>query len=915
MVEENDEKVARFKRLENLYQSVLTMTDEECRAFLEEACADDPQLRQEVENLLAAHPQAVDFLSIPALDREVRRRVGNSEIDDQADSHHLSLINKSINHYEIVAPVGKGGMGEVWLAEDTHLKRKVALKLLPEEFTNDAGRIRRFEQEAHAVLALNHPNIITLFDFGHTDEGYFITTEFVDGETLRSRLDKEGRLTVRESIEITLQICSALAAAHEMGIVHRDIKPENVMLRRDGYVKVLDFGLAKIEESRTFDQSTSPSSLTNPGTVMGTASYMSPEQARGYKVDARSDIFTLGAVLYEMLSGRPAFEGKTVSDVIASILKCEPPPLTDLLPDDLSHSANARLQQVIAQALIKDREARYQTIHAMSVDLRKCAENLQFHELLAHSSGTRTSRSDASTPLVEAIEPINRNYTHIRLKALVALIVLLLVVGIAVSLLVWWKPRPSLPLVPGEVAPIQTLAILPFRFIGNDRNEEYYSHGMTEGLITKLSNAHQLTVRPISAVLKYQNVNIEPDMAARELKTDAVILGSLQKVSNRLRVNVQLNRAGEAQPIWTQDFDGTDNDPFLLQDQVALRLMKELSFILTAEEKGLLARRVTTNPEAYRLYMQGRYFHNKRNPEAIQRARGFYERAIAVDDKFALAHVYLALCITNLGERGLLPGTESGQQSLSLANKAVKLDENLGIAHGLLGFFTLIYKWDPAGAEAEFRRALELDSRLSMTRQFHGVYLLACGRTEEAIAETKRAVDLDPTTLHVQSQLGRALYLGRHYEEAIMVSLEILRVDEQFIQAYVWMGQSYSQQGKHAAAISALEKAGRLDGSRFETMAALGNAYALAGKEEDARRIITKFQSHRDLLGKFYYLATIYAGLGDRVAALKLLEDAYQQRDPALITRSKLDPKLDLLRNDPGFTSLLRRIGIYEIRN
>ena len=381
---EDKNRVERFKRLELLFDSALALSAAERKAFLAQACTDDEALRREVETLLAAHPQAANFLSVPALYREAHllaKQLGDQmPDDDQPTAAAVSLIGCAINQYEIVAPLGRGGMGEVWLANDTRLKRKVALKLLPEAFKKDAGRVRRFELEARAVSALNHPNIITLLDFGHTEAGYFITTEFVDGQTLRERLREGASVPMREAIEIVLQICSALSAAHEAGIIHRDLKPENLMLRRDGYVKVLDFGLAKMREDHTLTPNTAASSLTHPGIVMGTVSYMSPEQARGQKVDARTDIFNLGIVLYEMLAGCSPFDGMTASDVLAAILRSDPPPLARFAAD-----LPAELQRIVSQALVKDRELRYQTIEDLTLELKNLAAELEFKARLAGS--------------------------------------------------------------------------------------------------------------------------------------------------------------------------------------------------------------------------------------------------------------------------------------------------------------------------------------------------------------------------------------------------------------------------------------------------------------------------------------------------------------------------------------------------
>jgi serine/threonine-protein kinase len=915
MADESENRADRFRRLERLYHSALLLAETERPAFLGQACADDDALRREVESLLAAQPQADAFLSMPAVESEAHRRAeqpGDQTLtDNQPIVTPTSMIGRSINQYQIVAPLGRGGMGEVWLAEDTHLKRKVALKLLPEEFTKDADRVRRFEQEAHVVSALNHPNIITLFDFGHTDEGYFITTEFVDGQTLRARLREGTPVPAREAIEITLQICAALAAAHEAGIIHRDLKPENVMLRRDGYVKVLDFGLAKVGEHQTLKLNTSASSLTNPGAVMGTVSYMSPEQARGHKVDARTDIFSLGIVLYEMLTGRLPFEGETISDMLAAILKSEPLPLPTGLNDDLPDAAPAALQPVIAQSLVKDREGRYQTIRALADDLKQCADNLQFEARLARSGETG---HPVVTPLpaADTVHPSSAEHEAPVSRALrrkLPLLGLLALVTLLVALLAWRWLQPN-PATLTANAPIKTIAVLPFRFLGSDHAEEYLGLGMTDALITKLSSARQLTVRPTSAVLKYQNANVESGQAARELKTDAVIYGIVQKTGDKLRVTVQLIRAGEAQPLWADEFNESVNDLFTLQDKLASRVTEELALRLTGAEQQQFAKRLATNAKAYRLYLQGRFFYNKWTAEGSQRARGFYERAIALDPQFAAAHAELALSWWKLVERGSAPLAEGSRQALALAAKAVELDDTLAEAHAYLGHLRQAFSWDLRGAETELQRALELNPQQSDTRQFRGVHLLARGRAEEAIAETQRAVELDPNSLIMRSQLARALYLGRRYDDVIATCQELLQMDENFAQAYVWLGQAYTQQGQPAAAVAALEKVNRPPFGGIEPLAALGHTYAAAGRMAEARQIIADLQGRSEFLGKAYHLATIYAGLGERAAALAQLEEAYQRRDPALILRSKLDPKLDPLRNDPAFTSLLQRLGL-----
>ncbi len=877
----------RWQRIEALYNSALDVAAGERADFLHRACGDDDPLRREIVSLLAAHDQAGSFIAGNAVEDQADR-IAAAPFAEQPTAHFPTQIGRSINQYKIISAIGKGGMGEVWLAEDTRLHRKVALKLLPAQFTQDADRVRRFEQEAQAVSALNHPNIITLFDLGHVGADYFMATEFIDGQTLRERLRENARVPVAEAIGIALQICHALAAVHTAGIIHRDINPENVMLRRDGYVKVLDFGLAKVIEKDPLRPNTGQASLTDPGAVMGTVSYMSPEQARGQRVDARSDIFSFGIVLYEMLAGRQPFEGESVSDVLAAILKTEPLPI-GFAPADVPDA----LQRVVMRALSKDRDTRHQKIEDLAEELRQFAEEHRFKARLARSGGTA---ADAATS--------RRTFPRKHAAAGLALLLALL------TGLLFWQLKRAQPSAPAASAPIKTLAVLPFRFLGSVREEEYLGLGITDALITKLSSARNLTVRPTTAVLKYQSVAIEPDTAARELKTDAVLDGSVQKVGDKLRVTAQLIRAGEAQPLWAGDFSESINDLFTLQDKLAARVTEELALQLTGSEQQQVARRTTANSAAYRLYLQGRYFHNKRTNEGVRQAREFYERAIALDPGFAEAHAELALSWSVLTERGIVPQTEGARQAVAFASKAIELDDTLADAHAYLAYMRLIYYWDLPGAEAEWRRALELGARHAMTRQFHGVHLLACGRADEAIAETLRAVELDPTSLIARSQLARAFFLGRRYDEVIATCQELLRIDENYAQAYVWLGQAHTQQGKHALAITALEKANTLAVARSEILASLGYAYAIAGRIEDARRIIDDLQTRSVGLGRLYHLATVYAGLNERSAALAQLEEAYQRRDPGLILRGKLDPKLDTLRGEPRFIALLQHLGL-----
>ena len=861
MVDETDDPVARFKRLESLFQSALRMTEAERRAFLDEACADDIALRKQVEKLLCAPD---DFLSNPALDLKAMPGAIQNEFkssgDLSEDSFSSSMISKSIKQYVILAPIGKGGMGEVWLAEDTRLKRKVALKLLPAEFTNDANRVRRFEQEAHAVSRLNHPNIITLFDFGQAEDGYFITTEFVDGQTLRARLRDGARVPIGEAIEIVLQVCSALATAHEAGIIHRDIKPENLMVRRDGYVKVLDFGLARMAKPSmpaADPRAAMPSKHnTAAGSVMGTASYMSPEQARGYKVDARTDIFSLGIVLYEMLSGQLPFAGETPSDVLAEILKSEPL----ALPRDLSDCGNAAyaaLQSIIARALAKERESRYQTLQAMANDLKRCAENLQFQARLAQL-----------------------------------------------------KTEP-----PMHVAdtPIKTIVVLPFRFLGSDQTESYLGLGMTDALITKLSSARQLTVLPTSAVLKYQNTAFETDRVAREFRADAVLDGSVQKLGDKLRVTMQLIRAGTAQPLCSGEFNESVTDLFTLQDKLAARVAEELALQLSGAEQQQIAKRPTTNAEAYRHYLRGRYFWDKKTEESLKKGLSNFQQAIAIDPNYAPAYVGMADCYASLTLVSVtLPPRDAMVKAEAAAIRALEIDDTLAEAYALKGLIKLRFDRDWADAERNFKRAIELNHNCATAHQWYGgLYLTAIGRFDEAIAEMRRAQELEPTSLGVTWNTGMALYFARRYDRAIEEFQQAIELEPNFAIGFEGLGLAYERLGKYGEAVAALEKAVALSQRQPSDLAFLGEAYALAGRRADARRILEELNDLSRMRYVLPYLVAYnYAALGEPDQVFALLEKTFEERHGGIIFLN-VDPAFDGLRSDPRFADLIRRIGLF----
>jgi serine/threonine protein kinase len=791
-------------------------------------------------------------------------------------------LRKQLAHYRLLSRLGAGGMGEVHLAEDTRLGRKVALKILPAEFVADADRVRRFEQEARAVSALNHPNILVIYEIGKERGTHFIVTEFIEGQTLRQKLD-EGRLKVCETLDLGTQIAEALQAAHATGIVHRDIKPENIMLRPDGYVKVLDFGLARVDELRmaefglqneevktvTDSSSANPQSpipipqLTNPGTVMGTAHYMSPEQARGLKVDARSDIFSFGIVLYEMLAGQKPFTGPTMSDVLAAILRAEPPPLSHSVP-----SLPVELERCIAKALCKDCNARYQTISELLGDLKRLRQRLEFED-----QATVILDSGANVTATTRISSAPR------------------------------KPRVR--------KTIDSLAVLPLINASRDPNLEYLSDGITESIINNLSQLPKLRVVPRSTVFRYKGKNVDPQEAGTELGVRAVFAGRIVQVRDAIVLKAELIDVAHQSQLWGEQYRHRNKDIFALEAEISEDLSEKLRLRLTGEEKKKLSKRYTENTEAYHLYLKGRYFTNKRTTDWIKKGIEHFQQAIDLDPNYALAYAGLADAYSFLASStGGYPPRETYPKAEAAALRALELDDMLGEAHSTLGFCRLLFDWDYAAAEREYKRAIELSPNYANAHDGYSFYLKATGQHEAAIRECKRAQELDPLSLFATLSLGWAYYFARDYDAALAQTRKVLEMDANFGFAHWHAGKVYLQKGQFNEAVVALRQALNLVGGTPPFIAFLGHAYAKAGKLREARQLLTQLlRLTQKQYVSSYFLALIYLGLGELDQTFAWLEQAHEERS-GFLAFVGVEPMLDALRGDARFVDLLRRVGL-----
>jgi serine/threonine protein kinase/tetratricopeptide (TPR) repeat protein len=841
----------RWRQIEELYHSVREMDPDERDRFLKQAAGKDEELRQEVESLLSYETETAMLLDRPAL--EVAARV-------LAADRRSGMIGRTLGHYKIESWLGAGGMGEVYRATDIRLDRAVAVKVLSEHLSTHPGALARFETEAKAAAALSHPGILAIHDFGEENGIAYAVTELLNGETLRARLAR-SRLDEREAIQIAIAVAEGLAAAHAKGITHRDLKPENIFLTKDGAIKILDFGLAQIEPLLPRDRKAPPPDAET-GAVIGTIAYMSPEQVERGKVNPRSDVFSFGLLLYEMVVGERAFQGKTKTDILVAIRQGGPPALDKLL--------DSRLQTIVARCLRRTAGERFPSAGELLLELRKALGK---------------PRPRARWKFVSA--------------GALALAVALAGVGV-------WLPQKWRA---ASARRLTSLAVLPFQNVSNDPEEEYFTDGMTDVLIADLAQIGSLRVISRTSVMQLKGTKSSLPQIARQLNVDGIIAGSVLRSGDQVRITAELIDASTDRHLWAKTYLGKVGDVLTLQAQVARAVAGEVQARMTPQESGRLSRDHPVNPAALEAYLKGRSYWERFTEESLSRSIENYQEAIKLDPSYAVAYAGLSEAWTGLGWIGARPWQDVRGMAEDSAAKALAIDAGSSEAHAAMAVFSL-RDWDWKTAEGEDEKAIALNPSYATAHMSYGNILRYLGRADESITQAKRAVELDPLAVLTNQVLGEAYLSARSYDLAIAHCQAALEVHPEESSLLLILGWAYVYKGMYDKGAELIARSNEIDGIPRDMSPDLAYINAVTGKRAEARKTLRELQAlSKEATLDPGLMALISAGLGDRREALTMLEQAYSGHS-SMMTWLKVDARFDAIREDPAFQDLMRRVGL-----
>lgn len=836
----------QWRQLEQLYHAALERRTGERAEFVAEVCRGDPELQQELESLVA-QDAAVGGL----LDSPVWEGAGGLLTDESATPEEGQLnpaIGTIIARYQLIEQLGAGGMGVVYKAKDIRLRRMVALKFLTKARSREPEAIQRFEREARAASALNHPNICILYDISEYERRPFLVLELLEGETLQNRI-RRGPLTIEEILDCGIQVADALDSAHQKGIIHRDIKPANIFLTTCGQSKILDFGVAKLHSVE--DRNHLPQALTGTGSgcIVGTVPYMSPEQARGEELDARTDLFSLGAVIYEMATQRTAFSGDTIPMAFGALLHCDPAPISDVAP-----RLPVRLSEIVSCALEKNRACRYSNALAILTALKNLKHDLQ---------STRYQPTSASEPRT--------------------------------------LPSPRFT---------DSIAVLPFENVSGSPNVEYLAEGIAESIINRLARVATLRVIPRATAFKHKHSSLDPVETGRELDARVVLIGRLAEQAGQLIIGTELIDCSERSQLWGEKYNRGFSEMLAMETEIVQEIASRLRIRINPDDKEHLAKPPAADVEAYKLFLKAMYHANKWTLEGIQKGMGFLRQAIEEDPAYPRPYAGLGYIYMLLGFFGMAPPRDVFPKAKSAALKVLEIEGEAYSAHLLLGMVALSFEWDWREAEKQLRRALQLAPNDPYCHWALGVWLIAAGRSDDAIGAMQRAVALDPLCAPISHGLSNAYYWARRYDASLQACKNTLELDPAFGPAHQSLATLYAQMGRHQDAFAQLEQSfiqrprGELDQVGYAIVC------AISGRAEEARKAISELEGSRSpRYSTGPGCAIVYAALGEQEKALDLLEECYEERCGFLIFIAN-HPAVESLYPHPRFRDLMRRLGI-----